>query len=275
MKLLARLDGVLIDPDVPILTADDLGVLRGDGVFETLLAIGGQPRDLTEHLARLRVSADLLDIEIPPTGDWHCGIDAVLAGAGAAEFTLRLVATRGRESGSEATCFVMTAPVPAKSVAARSGVTVVTLPRGIAGAEVATMPWLLAGAKCLSYAVNIAAQRYAVQHGAEDAIFIGSDGHVLEGATATVVLARGRTLVTPPADGILAGITVRRLFHQASLFGWLCEEAPLTTQDLLAADGVWLVSSVRLLAPVTRINDIALPKGEATEELFSLLMIPV
>lgn len=275
MKLLARLDGVLIDPDVPILTADDLGVLRGDGVFETLLAIGGQPRDLTEHLARLRVSADLLDIEIPHTVDWHRGIDAVLAGAGAAEFTLRLVATRGRENGSEATCYVMTAPVPAKSVAARSGVSVLTLPRGIAGAEVATMPWLLAGAKCLSYAVNIAAQRYAVERGAEDAIFIGSDGHVLEGATATVVLARGRTLVTPPADGILAGITVRRLFHQASLFGWLCEEAPLTMEDLLAADGVWLVSSVRLLAPVTRINDIALPKGEATEELFSLLMIPV
>ncbi len=275
MKLLARLDGVLIDPDTPILTADDLGVLRGDGVFETLLVIGGQPRDLNEHLARLRVSAELLDLELPPTVDWHCGIDAVLAAAAASEFTLRLVATRGRENGGGASCYVMTAPVPAKSVAARSGVSVLTLPRGIAGAEVATMPWLLAGAKCLSYAINIAAQRYAVQHGAEDVIFIGNDGHVLEGANATVVIARGRTLLTPPEDGILAGITVRRLFHQAALFGWLCEEAPLAPEDLLTADGVWLVSSLRLLAPVTRINDIALRKSEATQELFSLLMIPV
>ena len=51
------------------------------------------------------------------------------------------------------------------------------------------MPWLLAGAKTLSYAVNMAALRHAERHGAGDVIFVSSDGYVLEGPRSTVVIA--------------------------------------------------------------------------------------
>ena len=51
-------------------------------------------------------------------------------------------------------------------------------------------------------------------------IFLGSDGAVLEAPTASVVVARDRTLITPPPDGILDGITVRRLFRAAGEAGW-------------------------------------------------------
>ena len=118
------------------------------------------------------------------------------------------------------TCFVTLGPV-ARLDAVRSvtGPSVLLLDRGFAGPEAAKAPWLLAGAKTLSYAVNMAAQRYAKANGADDVIFVGSDGAILEGPTATVLVATGRTLTTPPGDGILDGITVRRLFAAAAAGG--------------------------------------------------------
>ena len=78
---------------------------------------------------------------------------------------------------------------------------VLLLDRGFSAAEAEAAPWLLAGAKTLSYGVNMAALRYAAEHDADDVIFVGSDGAVLEAPTASVVVARGRTLLTPPSAG--------------------------------------------------------------------------
>ena len=55
--LLALLDGTLADVSAPLLRADDLGVVRGDGVFDATLARRdasgvGQVRDREAHLAR-------------------------------------------------------------------------------------------------------------------------------------------------------------------------------------------------------------------------------
>ena len=55
--------------------------------------------------------------------------------------------------------------------ARRDGVAAVTLPRELPSAGVEAMPWLLAGAKTLSYAVNMAALRHAGREGAGDVIF--------------------------------------------------------------------------------------------------------
>ncbi len=274
--VVALLDGTLVDPGQPLIHADDFGVLRGDGIFETTLVVDGYARDLTEHLARLEVSATMLDLAVPGAADWHRGIDTVLANwTGGRDMVLRLVATRGRENAGQPTCFAIGGPVNPQIYADRSiGVRVLTLPRGFAGAAAATMPWLLAGAKTLSYAINMAAGRYAHAHDADDVIFVGSDGLVLEGPTATVVIARGHTLITPPTDGILAGVTVRRLYRDAAIQGWLTETAPLKPTDLHEADGLWLVSGVRLLAPVVSIDGVPRSIGQATEELAGILAIP-
>jgi 4-amino-4-deoxychorismate lyase len=70
-----------------------------------------------------------------------------------------------------------------------------------------------------------------------------------------VWLADG-VLHSPPPDplGILAGITVRALFDAAGRHGFGTRWSGGTVTDLHAADGVWLVSSVRLAAPVLGLN---------------------
>ena len=100
------------------------------------------------------------------------------------------------------------------------------------------MPWLLAGAKTLSYAVNMAALRHAERHGRGDVIFVGSDGYILEGPRSTVVIATeldgGLALLTPPPwYPILRGTTQQALFEVARNKGYDCDYRSLRPADLL------------------------------------------
>lgn len=272
---LATLDGTLHPIDAPLLRADDLGFLRGDGVFETTLALGGVPRDLDEHLERLAISAKLLDFSVPADAEWQAGIRAVIeawrAAGGAQEMSLRLIATRGPEHGTSTTCLVMGSDIAEALIGQRRGVRIRTLARAFGGAEVAGMPWLLPGAKTLSYAVNMAAIRHAKSLGDDDVVFVGSDGLLLEGPTATVILVEGDTLTTPRRDGVLDSITARRLFAAAGTAGWTTRYADITPDRLLSADGAYLVSSVRLLAPMVSVDGTAREVGPRTAELAALL----
>ena len=60
----------------------------------------------------------------------------------------------------------------------------------------------------------MAALRFARGSGADDVIFVSSEGRVLEGPRSTVVIARGERLLTPPPEhGILPGTTQQALFE--------------------------------------------------------------
>lgn len=84
----------------PVLRGDDLGVLRGDGLFETMHLRQGRPWLRDEHLARLVVAASAVDLALPPTAALIDLLDDVRAGWPAqVEGALRLVCTRGPEIG--------------------------------------------------------------------------------------------------------------------------------------------------------------------------------
>ncbi|MDR2323236.1 MAG: aminotransferase class IV, partial [Microbacterium sp.] len=137
-------------------------------------------------------------------------------------------------------------------------------------------PWLLLGAKTLSYAINMAALREAHHRGADDAIFLTTDGVVLEAPTASLILRFGDRFVTPaPNGGILQGTTQISLFAHLEAQGYATEYATVPTADLATADQAWLLSSVRLAAPITAIDDAALTVDHAfTDGLNRYLLSP-
>ena len=118
-----------------------------------------------------------------------------------------------------------------------------TLDRGLPATGVDAMPWLLAGAKTLSYAVNMAALRHAARQGAGDVIFVSSDGYILEGPRSTVVIATDSEdadgnlclLTPPPWYPILRGTTQQALFEVARTKGYDCDYRALRVADLLCA----------------------------------------
>lgn len=287
-------DGRLADASQPQLLVTDQGATRGDGIFETMLAVGGTVRKIQAHLDRLAGSADAMDLVIPSEGEWRRAIAAALnehraqhppASGAADELVVKLVVTRGAEGAAAPTAWVQVSPVGAAARRQRgTGIDVILLDRGYDSDAAERAPWLLLGAKTLSYAVNMAALRHAHKQGADDVIFISSDGRVLEGPTSTVLLAHVETsddgtavkrLITPQLDsGILPGTSQGALFAAAKAAGWELGYGPLEPRDLLDADAVWLISSVRLLAPVNRIDgeEIGTPsvQKELTAELNEL-----
>ena len=256
-RVLGFLGVGLVDPDVPHLRAEDLGVLRGDGCFESVrLRATGELEDLDPHLDRLARSAAAL--ELPPTDPaaWRELVGAMVAAWDSpGEGVLRLVVTRGLAEGAPPTAYALLVPIGERQLRERrDGVSVLALSRGLTADATVEAPWLLGGVKAISYAVNMAALRYAHAAGADDVIFTSADGQLLEAPTATVVWLSGGVLRTPPPAplGILDGVTVRRLFAADHGLGTEIQRA--TVEDLRAADGVWLVSSIRLAAAVTSLD---------------------
>jgi 4-amino-4-deoxychorismate lyase len=281
--VIVTLDGEVHPPGTPLLFADDLAAVRGDGVFETLLVRDGGACLVEAHLGRLSHSAKLLDLPEPDLSAWRQAIDLAArqwATDTADEGAMRLVYSRGRERGSAPTAYVTVNPVADRIAAARrDGVAAVTLPRELPSTGVEAMPWLLAGAKTLSYAVNMAALRHAARQGAGDVIFVSSDGYVLEGPRSTVVIAVGGEgvgsnvclLTPPPWYPILRGTTQQALFGVARAKGYDCDYRALRVADLFAAQGIWLVSSMTLAARVHTLDGRALPSAPLAAEFAELV----
>ena len=281
MAVVVTLDGESRDPDAPLLCADDLAAVRGDGVFETLLVRDGGACLVGAHLARLTHSARLMDLPAPDLTAWRSAIDkaaAEWAGSTTSEGALRLVYSRGRERGSAPTAYVTVNPLADRVAAVRrNGVTAMTLDRSLPAVGADAMPWLMAGAKTLSYAVNMAALRHAARQGADDVIFLSTEGYILEGPRSTVVIATdgddGRTclLTPPPWYPILRGTTQQALFEVARDKGYDCDYRALRLADLLAAQGVWLVSSITLAARVHTLDGFALGPARSADDVAALV----
>ena len=284
-SVLVTLDGTVRDPGRPLLFADDLAAVRGDGVFETLLVRDGRACLVESHLRRLVASAALMDLPEPDLGAWRRSIGIAVgqwATRTADEGALRLVFSRGRESGSGQTAYLTVTPLaPRVHSARRDGVSAVLLDRGLPSTGVEATPWLLAGAKTLSYALNMAALRHANRRGAGDVIFVSSDDHTLEGPRSTVVIAvegddgQPCLLTPPPWYPILRGTTQQALFEVARANGYDCDYQGLRPADLFAAQGVWLVSSITLGALVHTLDGRPLKPSPLGEQMAALVQTAV
>ncbi|MEV6799598.1 aminotransferase class IV [Micromonospora rifamycinica] len=259
----------------PVLRGDDLGVLHGDGLFETMHLRGGRPWLRTAHLARLRAGAAALELPLPADGALVELLDGLAAGWPAeVEGALRLVCTRGPEGGGLPTVYATLAEVPAAAKRLRrAGVTVATLPLGVPATARPALAWLPTGVKSISYAANSAARRWAARTGVDDVLWVSADGYVLEAPSASVVWLDGDTLCTVPAGptGILPGTTAGWLLDHAAELGLERAERMVTPAGLHAAAGVWLTSSVRGPVEVRSLDATPRPAAPHTPRLQELL----
>ena len=235
-----------------MVTAFDQGLGRGDGVFESV-AVHRRPhpaprRRTSPGCAR---SAALLELADPGRrrsgapwstrvlADWPADVEGVC----------RLFLTRGLGEGSPPTA-ARAAVAGARRGAAPArptGIAVVSLGLGVPADFRATAPWLLGGAKTLSYAVNMAALRHAHArrrrrrrlHLAGGPAARGPDARPSSGPPAAGCTPRRWTPASCPAP------PSARLFARAEDDGWPTARHPGTVADLHAADAVWLLSGIR------------------------------
>lgn len=262
---------VAVQAGQPFLYADDLGAIRGDGVFETLLVRGGHTCNTDRHEKRFASSALMLDLPAPDLEQWRAATEVALQELRArsieGDATLRWVYSRGRESTGKATGYVLASSAAKVAENRLNPVSVMLAERGFSLDLGSRAPWALIGAKTLSYAANMAALRYAKSKGFDDVIFTSAEGNLLEGPTSTIIVQRGNELLTPnPGEGVLPGTTQSALFETAANCGWTVTPTVLVPEDLYTADAVWLVSSVRIAVVVKSIDGEPIRQPDAAAE---------
>jgi len=269
-------DGRLLAADEPHLSAFDRGFQLGDGVFETLRARGGRPTELAEHVTRLGRSAAGLSILLPDDIEQQliAAIAALLAAEGLdgpdGDASIRITVSRGAFFGrgllppdEHPTPTVVVQAWPVQPVPAghlEIGLHLVT-------SSVRRDPENpLVGLKTTSRADYVFARVEAREAGADDALFLTTDGFLSEATSANLFLARGDELATPSlACAILPGTTRDWILRWAEGVGLRTSEAWLTTRDLAEADEAFLSSSVAGILPVTRFAGEAIGEGRPGE----------
>jgi 4-amino-4-deoxychorismate lyase len=247
----------------PALDPLDLALLRGEAVFEALRVYGGRPFRLQAHLDRLAASAAAVDLPLPAGLEELAGRAAAATGGGDA--ILRLICTRGPDGTGEGgpAAFAICTDTPGSfEEERRRGLRLVLLTTATDPLLRAASPWLLAGVKTISYALNMAAQRTARARGADDAVLVGLGGELLEAPTANLWWRTGHTLHTPSLElGILAGITRTVVGELAPGLGLKVLDGVFTAEALTAADEAFLSSSTREIMPVVEVDGAPIADG--------------
>jgi branched-chain amino acid aminotransferase len=250
---------LLEDPQGPAITVSDHGMTVGDGVFEAVKVVDGQPFALTRHLARLSRSAAGLGLPPVDPDEVRRGVKAVLEPEHLPLGRLRItytggVAPLGSGRGDSPPTLVVVADTLAPSAPTTTVVTV-PWPRNERG--------VLAGLKTTSYAENVVALAYAQERGGSEAVFANLAGHLCEGTGSNVFYVVDGELRTPTLEaGCLAGIS------RALLLEWYGGREVDEPVDVLAtADEIFLVSTTRDVQAVTRCDGRELVgPGPVTQE---------
>ena len=236
----------------------DHGLTVGDGVFETMKTVvdaSGEPHAfaLGRHLRRLRRSAAVLALDVPPPDDeLRDAVAAVLAsnpGAGRVRITVTGgIGPLGSDRGDHPPTIIIGSS-PATPWPATTDVVVVSWRRNEHSA--------VAGAKTTSYAENVVALAAAHERGASEALLCNTAGLLCEGTGSNVFVGREGRLLTPPLrSGCLAGITRELVLEVVDVV-----EADLTPDDLRTADEAFLTSSTRDVHPVRAVDGQPLPSA--------------
>jgi branched-chain amino acid aminotransferase len=235
---------LLNDAGAPAIPVTDHGFTVGDGVFEAVKVVDGQPFALSRHLERLARSARGLGLPEPDLEAVRSGVAAVLAEEPLPLGRVRITLTAGPAPlgsgrGDDAPTLVVVA-APMSPAAGDVAVVTVPWPRNERGA--------VAGLKTTSYAENVVALAYAAERGASEAILGNLAGNLCEGTGSNVFYVVDGELRTPTlASGCLAGIT------RALLLEWVeAREVDEPLEVLTHADEVFLASTTRDVQPVRR-----------------------
>ena len=256
-KAIWYVNGTWVHPQEATVSINDTAVLRSYSVFESLRTYDRRPFHLDDHLTRLYRSAELIDMVIPFTHEHitRAVLETVERNA-YRHATIRILITGGESedgvlpSGKPVLAILIT-PLGERD-----------MQRFARGYKLITtnLQRVSPEAKTTSYVAAVRALKEAALRGADDALFVNKQGHVLEATRSNFFIFRGDTLVTP-REGILIGIT-RNVVLELARGRFPIEERPILLAELAQADEAFVTSSSKEIVPVVQIDDL-LDDGEA------------
>ena len=232
----------------------DRGFIYGDGVYELIPVYHRQPYRLRQHLGRLQRSLDGIRMVNPRTdAEWESIIRELVARTPFDDQGLYLQVTRGVAKrdhsfplGVAPTVFMMSNPLLLP--------TTEQVERGVAVVTAIDERWLHCDLKTISLLGNVLARQRATDAGAAETVLF-RNGFLTEASASNVFIVRDGVILGPPKDNqILPGITYDAAFELARGGGLALEVRPISRDEALAADEMWLSSSTKEVLAVTTVD---------------------
>ena len=233
----------------------DCGFLFGDGVYEVIPVFGLKPLRVEAHLQRLQNSLSRISLANPFDDDtWKQTFDKLLAQNPGNDRAIYLQITRGRHAVRDLKIQTENRPTIFMMVLQVGAVDVSELEKGIETVTIDDFRWHACDIKSISLVANVMLREQAAQSGVVDAILV-RDGYVTEGTASNFFMVKDNVLTTPPtSQHLLPGITRDLVLELAKANGINCEVRDIAETELESADEIWLTSSTREIAPVTKLN---------------------
>jgi branched-chain amino acid aminotransferase len=275
--------GQLVPRTQARVSAFDAGLLHGVGLFETMVASGGDAGApeavrifrMDEHLDRLAESATELGLsDEVRTGPLADAIGMTVSRSGHALSRVRLTMTGGDlnlletsgRSNHAPTVLISAQPATQYPEPMFSKGVMVTL----GDARVNPLD-PMAGHKTLNYWMRLRELQAAAGKGAGESILLQVTNHIASGCVSNLFAVHDNTLVTPIARGeeerggvpspVLPGITRGAIMDLASSKGIGCSRRMMTIDDLLDADELFLTNSSWGVLPVVCVEKETIGDG--------------
>ena len=257
--------GQWVHPDKATISINDVAVLRGYSVFESLRTYDRRPFHLDLHLERLYRSAKLIEMEIP----WQSEHIAKIVLEVIERNTYRHASIRLLVTGGESDDGILPSGEPLLVVLI-TRLDERDMQQFAKGCRLITTKLVRNApeAKTANYIAAVRALKEAMRRDATDALFVNERDHVLEATRSNFFIFRGDTLITPHR-GILVGIT-RNVVLELARNKFNIEERPILLEELALADEAFITSSSKEITPVVQIDDRILGDGKPGRHTYQL-----
>lgn len=226
---------------------NDVGILRGYGVFDYLRTYGREPFLFREHYRRFVNSAKMLGLEVPLSEqEMRKVIEMLLRKNKARDCAVRMVLTGGVSPNgtdyADPNCYILTEDLKAiPAVLCEKGAKLITHEHDRQFKE----------AKTTNYLTYLRLQKKVAHAGAVEVLYL-FDGKVRECATSNFFIFRGDTLVTPQKD-VLMGMT-RNCVVALAKNDYKVQERDITLQEMRRADEAFITATNKEIIPIVRID---------------------
>jgi branched-subunit amino acid aminotransferase/4-amino-4-deoxychorismate lyase len=249
-------NGKIVTSDKVLVSAYDIGLLRGYAIYEGITAFGAKPFFVDDHLKRFRKSAKQLCLKIPLTDILIKDIIETLIKKNKFERTnLKLILSGGNMLNNieydfdKPTFFILSEEQK-------------PLPKDLyeKGAKLMTEEYvrLIPEVKTTNYITAVRLQPKRKKEKAVDILFV-KNGKVSECSTSNIFAFFGNTLVTPKSD-VLMGIT-RKIVIGLAKKDFKIEERDMTLSEMVKATEVFISGSYKDIMPIVKIDDKIIGDG--------------
>jgi branched-chain amino acid aminotransferase len=250
-----------------LLSAGQVGVLMGWGVFSTLRVTKGILFAFERHWARMKRDAELLRVPFPADPEWL------------RTRLLRLVEINGCPEATMRVCIVKNTGTVFVGPAIERDFDLIAMTTGLANwgesvkltvvpnGRFAASPY--SRTKVLSWAFNLNWYHHARELGFDEVVLLNEHGEVAECTSANIFAVFGEEIYTPPLDsGCLPGVTRELLLKEIRVSGLRISERKLNLDDLESADEIFVTSTTRDILPVSEIEGLRIAgRGEVWPSL--------